>query len=162
MANKNLRLDSRFSIIGAFWSPETPDTIMKGPLVSDEREINFITAPEYERPILTGPGTFAMPHSTMVPALHDFTQDRLFTLYQLVEQLGPSSTNFAVGQAIKAKSSKFCPVRAECTSRESTTNASPRPEIPSMARAGGFREIRNVHPAEHLAGLGRKREQCRP
>jgi len=46
LAGSNVRtLDSRFSVIGAFWSPETPDTIMKGALASDEREINFITAP---------------------------------------------------------------------------------------------------------------------
>jgi hypothetical protein len=86
MTDKNLQLDSRFSMIGAFWSPETPDTIMKGTLVSDEREINFITTPEYERPISIGPGTFAMPDSTMIPALHGFTEDGLFTLCQLVEQ----------------------------------------------------------------------------
>ncbi len=104
MADKNLRLDSRFSMIGAFWSPEAPATIMKGTLVSDDREINFTTAPEYERPISTGPGTFATPDSTMIPALHGFTDDGLFTLCQLVEQLGPGSTNFAVGQAIKARS----------------------------------------------------------
>ncbi|MGB2620998.1 MAG: hypothetical protein WA857_10150 [Candidatus Acidiferrum sp.] len=104
MADKSLQLDSRFSMIGAFWSPETPDTIMKGTLVSDEREINFITAPEYERPISTGPGMLAMPDSTMIPALHGFTEDGLFTLCQLVEQPGPGSTNFAVGQAIKARS----------------------------------------------------------
>ena len=104
MADKNLRLDSRFSMIGAFWKPETPDTIMKGTLVSDEREMNFITAPEYERPISIDPGIFAMPDSTMIPALHGFTQDRLFTMCQLVEQSGPGSTNFAVGQAIKARS----------------------------------------------------------
>ncbi len=103
MADKNLRLDSRFSMIGAFWSPETPDTIMKDTLVSDEREINFITAPEYERRISIGPGTFA-PDSTTIPALHGFTQDGLFTLCQLVEQRGPGSINFVVGQAIKARS----------------------------------------------------------
>src|ERR1700677_2674684 len=90
---ENLRLDSRFSMIGAFWSPETPDTILKGTLVSDEREINFIMS--------TGPRLFAMPDSTMIPAFHGFTQDGLFTLCQLVEQPGPNSTNFAVGQAIK-------------------------------------------------------------
>jgi hypothetical protein len=101
---ENLRLDSQFSMIGAFWSPQTPDTIMKGTLISDEREINFITAPEYERPISTGRGLFAMPDSTMIPALHGFTQDGVFTLCQLAEQIGPGSTNFAVGQAIKARS----------------------------------------------------------
>lgn len=104
MPDKNLRLDSRFSIIGAFWSPETPDTIMKGTLVSDEREINFTTAPEYERSISTGPDLFARPASTMIPALHGFTEDGLFTLCQLVEQPGPRSINFAVGQVIKARS----------------------------------------------------------
>jgi hypothetical protein len=103
MADKNLRLDSRFSMIGAFWSPETPDTIMKGTLVSDEREIDFITAPEYES---IGPDMFAMPDSTMIPALHGFTQGGLFTLCQLVEQRGPRSTNFTVGRTIKAKSFK--------------------------------------------------------
>ena len=104
MADNNLQLDSRFSMIGAFWSPETPDTIMTGTLVSDKREINFITAPEYERPISRGLGMLAMPDSTMIPALHGFTQDGLFTLCQLVEQQGLGSTNFAVGQAIMARS----------------------------------------------------------
>jgi len=104
MADNNLRLDSRFSMIGAFWLPETPEAIMKGTLVSDEREINFITAPEYERPISLAPGMFSMPDTTMIPALHGFAEDGLFTLCQLVEQRGPGSTNFAVGQAIRARS----------------------------------------------------------
>jgi hypothetical protein len=104
MADKNLHLDSRFSIIGAFWLPETPDVILNGTLVSDEREINFITAPEYERPISIRPGIFSMPDPTMIPALHGFTEGGLFTLCQLVEQQGLGSTNFAVGQAIKARS----------------------------------------------------------
>src|ERR1700733_11578742 len=93
MADKNLRLDSRFSMIGAFWSPGTPNTILKGTLVSDERAINFITAPEYERPISITPDLFAMPDSTMIPALHGFTEDGPFTLCQIVEQLGPGTTN---------------------------------------------------------------------
>src|ERR1700735_186148 len=104
MADKSLRLDSRFSMIGGFWSPETPDTIMKGTLVSDEREINFITAPEYERPLSLSAGMFSMHDSTMIPALHGFTEGGQFTLCQLVEQRGPGSTNFAVGQAIRARS----------------------------------------------------------
>jgi hypothetical protein len=103
MADKNLRLDSLFSMIGAFWSPGTPNTILKGTLVSDEPAINFITAPEYERPISITPDLFAMPDSTMIPVLHGFTEDGPFTLCQIVEQLGPGTTNFAVGQAIKAK-----------------------------------------------------------
>jgi hypothetical protein len=104
MADKSLRLDSRFNMIGAFWSPETPDTIMKGTLVSDEREINFITAPEYERSVSMAPGMFSMPDSTMIPVLHGFTDDGIFTLCQIVEQSGLGTTNFAVGQAIKARS----------------------------------------------------------
>jgi len=104
MADKTLRLDSKFSMIGAFWPPETPDAIIKGTLVSDEREINFITAPEYEKPISISPGLFSMPPSTMIPALHGFTEEGLFTLCQLVEQGAPACTNFALGQAIKARS----------------------------------------------------------
>jgi hypothetical protein len=104
MADKNLRLDSRFSMIGAFWLPETPDTILKGTLVSDEREINFITAPEYESSISMGLGMFSTPDPTMIPALHGFTEDGIFTLCQIAEQSGLGSTNFAVGQAIKARS----------------------------------------------------------
>ena len=72
MADKNLQLDSQFDMIGAFWSPETPDAIMKGTLVSGEREINFITAPEYERPISTISGMFSTPDSRIIPALHGF------------------------------------------------------------------------------------------
>ena len=104
MADKNLRLDSRFSMIGAFWSPDTPDTILTGTLVSNEREINFITAPEYRRPISIVPDMFATPDSTMIPALHGFTEDGPFTLCQLVEQRGQGRANFIFGQSIQARS----------------------------------------------------------
>ncbi len=104
MADEDLRVGSRFSVIGAFWLPETPETIMKGTLVSDERQINFITAPEYERQVSIGPGRFAMPDSTMIPALHGFTENGPFTLCQVVEQPGPSSNKFATGPTIKARS----------------------------------------------------------
>jgi hypothetical protein len=98
MGDKNLRLDSRFSMIGAFWSPESPDTKITGTLVSRRRKIKFITSPEYERPIKRG----ILPHPTMIPVLHGFTTDGRITLCDLVQDWG--STNFGVGQSIKARS----------------------------------------------------------
>jgi len=41
MADKTLRLDSKFSMIGAFWPPETPDAIIKGTLVSNEKSTSL-------------------------------------------------------------------------------------------------------------------------
>jgi hypothetical protein len=106
MADKNVRLDSRFSVIGAFWSPETPDSIATGTLVADEREIKFTTAPQYNRQPSIGRDLSNGPDSTMIPALHGFTEDGPCTLCQLVEQIGPGRIDFAAGQSIKARSYK--------------------------------------------------------
>ncbi|MBV9268726.1 MAG: hypothetical protein JO061_21335 [Acidobacteriaceae bacterium] len=76
MADKNLRLDSRFNLICAFWLPGTPETILTGTLVSDEHSIEFVTAPEYQRQPTMGRDMFAQPDNRMIPAFHGFCRNR--------------------------------------------------------------------------------------
>jgi hypothetical protein len=64
MPKENLRLDSRFNTISAFWKPDTPDAITSGSLVSDENEIRFTTSPVYERNPKPSPGLFSGPDRT--------------------------------------------------------------------------------------------------
>jgi hypothetical protein len=48
---KDLRLDSHFSTVCAFWPPEAPDEIKTGTLVVDNHGIQFTTAPTFTRQI---------------------------------------------------------------------------------------------------------------
>src|SRR5579863_3085246 len=104
MADKNLRLDSRFSVIGAFWLPETPDSVETGTIVSDEDKITFTTAPRYERQTLSGSSLLSLPDTKMIRAFHGFTENGVCTLCQLVEGIGPNHTNFSLQQSVKARS----------------------------------------------------------
>jgi hypothetical protein len=103
MPKENLKLDSRFSVIGAFWKPKSPDSIMTGTLVSDENAIEFTTAPSYERDPKPSAGMFGDPDITMIPALHGFTESGNSTLCQLVEGRGPNSMNFSLRQSITSR-----------------------------------------------------------
>jgi hypothetical protein len=103
MPKEHLKLDSRLSVVGAFWKPESPDTIMTGTLVSDENAIEFTTAPFYERNPTPSPGMLSGPDQAMIPSLHGFTEAGNSTLCQLVEGRGPNSTSFALGQAITSR-----------------------------------------------------------
>ena len=49
MADEHNRLDSKFSVVGAFWAPETTDAVQTGTLTADKNGITFTTAPEYNR-----------------------------------------------------------------------------------------------------------------
>lgn len=102
MADKNLRLDSRFSLIGAFWLPETPGVILTGTLVSDEDNIEFVTAPQYQRQLKIGRDIFDPPDSKMIPAFHGFAETGNWTLCQVFERRGPNVTNFLLQQSIKS------------------------------------------------------------
>lgn len=104
MPKENLKLDSTFSVIGAFWKPETPDSIMTGTLMSGERTIDFTTAPVYERDPKPSAGMFDGPDKTMIPALHGFTRAGNSTLCQLVEGRCPdNSLNFPLRQSIASR-----------------------------------------------------------
>jgi hypothetical protein len=104
MADTNLRLDSCFNLIGAFWLPETPDAIMTGTLVSSEDNIEFVTAPEYERQPKMSLGMFDLPDSKIIPALHGFAKPGNWTLCQVYERRGPNVTSFPLEQSIKSRS----------------------------------------------------------
>src|ERR1035438_1924619 len=104
MPKENLNLDSRFSTVGAFWKPESPDSMMTGTLVSDEHNINFMSAPVYQRNPQFAAGMFKLPDTAMIPALHGFTEAGNCTLCQVVEGGGPNSTNFPLQQSIGSKS----------------------------------------------------------
>jgi hypothetical protein len=103
MADENLRIDSRFNLIGAFWLPETPDTVMTGTLVSDEHNIEFVAAPLYRRQPNIGLGMFDAPNNKMIPALHGFAETGHLTLCQVFEHRGPNLTNFSLGQSINSR-----------------------------------------------------------
>jgi hypothetical protein len=68
VADKNLRIDSRFNLIGAFWPPETPDAVLTGTLVSDENNIEFVTAPVYQRQPKLLAGMMNPPDGKMIPS----------------------------------------------------------------------------------------------
>jgi hypothetical protein len=109
MADKHIRLDSQFSEVGAFWSPEAPNLVSTGTLTVDERDIIFTTAPEYTSRVLPkdlsqianilNEGTVAS-----LPVLHGFTESGLCTLYQLAEVDHPGLADLRSGQSIAATS----------------------------------------------------------
>src|SRR5579872_5709398 len=105
MANEHNRLDSKFSIVGAFWVPEMTDAVQTGTLTADENGINFTTAPEYKRggkglPPLSS--LFARRTRKKVPVLHGFSEDGPCTLCDLVEADWPGRADHGSGQSIAA------------------------------------------------------------
>jgi hypothetical protein len=103
MASEHNRLDSRFSIAGAFWAPDATEMVRTGTLTALEDDITFTTAPEYTR---RGP---AVPlHSSLldgsvrekISVLHGFTEQGLCTLCDLVEIDRPGLTHYGLGQSI--------------------------------------------------------------
>lgn len=103
MADKNLRIDSRFNLIGAFWLPETPDAVLTGTLVSDENNIEFVTAPVYQRQPKLLAGMMNPPDGKMIPAFHGFAETGNVTLCQVYEHHGPNVTNFPLKQSINSR-----------------------------------------------------------
>ena len=105
MADEHNRLDSKFSIVGAFWAPESTDAVQTGTLTADENGITFTTAPEYNRggkgipPLST---LFARGTRKKVPVLHGFSQDGLCTLCDLVETDSPGLVDHGSGQSVVA------------------------------------------------------------
>jgi hypothetical protein len=49
MADKHIRLDSKFSSVAAFWRPDSPDEITTGNLSVDDDGIHFVTSPKYAK-----------------------------------------------------------------------------------------------------------------
>src|ERR1039457_4230696 len=105
MADKNVRLDSKFSVVSAFWKPNAADVVYTGTLKIDNRFITFTTAPEYSRTISATSLTSAMgfiQDGQRIPVLHGFTEDGLCTLCQLDEIDHPGLKHTGLGQSIVA------------------------------------------------------------
>jgi hypothetical protein len=105
MADERNRLGSKFSVVGAFWAPETRDAVQTGTLTADENGITFTTAPEYKRggkglPSLSN--LFARGTRKRVPVLNGFSEDGLSTLCDLVETDWPGLADHGSGQSIVA------------------------------------------------------------
>lgn len=107
MADEHNRLDSQFSIVGAFWAPEKSDMVRTGTLTADERGITFTTAPEYKRgeSAIAPPANF-LPSTVQetVPVLHGFTEHGLCTLCDLIENGRPGLMHHELRQSIEATS----------------------------------------------------------
>jgi hypothetical protein len=107
MKEEHNRLNSKFSIVGAFWAPETRDVVRTGTLTAEDNGITFTTAPEYK----TG-GKGMSPLSNFcarstgekLPVLHGFSEDGLCTLCDLVEADRPGLADHGSGQSIVATS----------------------------------------------------------
>jgi hypothetical protein len=87
MANASNRLDSQFSLVGAFWAPDAPEDIRTGTLVADGGSITFTTAPEYirgENASRPSQWFFGQNEPERLPILYGITQDGVCTLFDLV------------------------------------------------------------------------------
>jgi hypothetical protein len=107
MADKHIRLDSQFSVVSAFWSPDATDLVHTGTLAIDERGITFTTAPEYNggtsvKHLASVIRLFNGSEVARVPVLHGFTEGGLCTLCQLVEVDHPGLTDHGLGKSIAA------------------------------------------------------------
>jgi hypothetical protein len=49
MADKHIRLNSKLSLVAAFWKPDTPDEVTTGSLTGDDDGIHFVTSPQYAK-----------------------------------------------------------------------------------------------------------------
>ncbi len=105
MADEHNRLDSQFSIVGAFWPPETAVAVQTGTLTADEREITFTTAPEYKRGeqgVALASNLFPGSAREKVPVLQGFTEHGLCTLCDLIETDRPGLAHLGLRQSIAA------------------------------------------------------------
>jgi len=93
MADKHIRLDSKFSSIAGFWKPGAPSKVMTGNLTIDDDGIRFITSPKYARglKVRTPPmGQINLSSTAKTGVLHGFFEEGDCTLLHLpvVEPIG--------------------------------------------------------------------------
>lgn len=115
MANEYTRLDSQFSLMGAFWLPEIPERVQSGMLTSDERQIVFSTSPDYSRGIKVEDisDLLSFRLGTKFSVMHGYVEDFPCTLCEVMEIDRPGITDFQHGQSLSAKSYRA----ALCVSR---------------------------------------------
>jgi hypothetical protein len=109
MSDKHNRLDSQFSLVSAFWEPQSPDNALTGTLTNDDDGLTFTTSPQYGYRVKVGSLASArrLSNSGAVPritAMHGFSADGICTLCQLVEIGNPGLHDMASGHWIEANS----------------------------------------------------------
>lgn len=104
MADKYNRVDSQFSIIGAFWAPDSHADCATGTLTSDERHLTLTTAPVYKRQLAEEDyrNLFQFGQSEIKKVIHGFTEEGICTLCQLIDVNHPGITDLRTGQSIAA------------------------------------------------------------
>jgi hypothetical protein len=97
MADKHLMLDSKFSLVSAFWLPDAPESVFTGTLAADGHEIRFTTKFEYSRDLSSATHRSALTRQFSndppepLPALHGFAEDGVCTLCHVVEANHPGT-----------------------------------------------------------------------
>ena len=108
MANKQLIVDSQFSIVSAIWEPHAPETIYSGTLTADENDIRFTTAPHYVPVVLSwrelGERLSGKIGQTRFPVLHGFTEYGDCTLCECIEVARPGQNDMSRHKSITAVS----------------------------------------------------------
>jgi hypothetical protein len=95
-------LNSEFSLIGAFWEPETPESVLTGTLTSNNGEITFTTAPQYQPKGPLPTTVFSIGGGKKSPALHGFTERGICTLCDVFEISHQGLTDNKSMQAIES------------------------------------------------------------
>ncbi len=109
MSNKQNRLDSQFSLISAFWEPQSPDNVVTGILTNDDDGLTFTTSPQYGYGIHVDSLASLMRSSesdTVPPvmAMHGFSADGICTLCRLMQIGNPGLHDTSSGHWVEATS----------------------------------------------------------
>lgn len=109
MPEKHDKLASRFNVVSAFWTPQSPEEVLTGTLTSSDEGLTFTTAPLYAKGISIKPLAAAMrfSESGAIPrmhALHGFSEGGICTLCGLIEVGHPGLDDRGLGQSIEANS----------------------------------------------------------
>jgi len=109
MADKHDRLDSQFSVVSAFWQPETPEHVLTGTLSNDGESLTFTTSPRYGYRVRVDSLAALMRLSESgtvprIPVMHGFSADGICTLCLLVEIGHPGLHDTASGHWVEASS----------------------------------------------------------
>jgi ApeA N-terminal domain 1 len=108
MADKQLIVDSEFSIVSAFWEPQAPETVYSGTLTADEKDIIFATAPQYVAAVPSfqelADRLSGKTGQTQFTVLHGFTEHGHCTLCGCVETGRPGLNDMSQRKSITAVS----------------------------------------------------------
>ncbi len=109
MTNEHDRLDSRFSIVSAFWKPQIPQHVLTGTLTNDDDGLTFTTSPRYSYRVRVDSlaSLMRLSEGDAVPriqVMHGFSADGICTLCQLIEIAHPGLNDTASGHWIEANS----------------------------------------------------------